>query len=108
MDRISFPYRASSHLVLLHVVAESGAWEKHGLDVTLTNLARFSDELNGLSSELRAMLAENRPAELLAYRTGALAAVEQHPVGDVLPRQAQTVTQSRTAGSARRSFSSQR
>src|SRR6516165_2240466 len=33
MDKISFPYRSSSHLVLLHVVAESGAWAKHGLDV---------------------------------------------------------------------------
>jgi ABC-type nitrate/sulfonate/bicarbonate transport system substrate-binding protein len=33
MDRINFPYRASAHLALLHVVAESGAWEKHGLDV---------------------------------------------------------------------------
>jgi ABC-type nitrate/sulfonate/bicarbonate transport system substrate-binding protein len=33
MDRISFPYRASSHLALLHVIAESGSWEKHGLDV---------------------------------------------------------------------------
>ena len=33
MDRIAFPYRSSSHLVLLHVVAESGAWEKYGLDV---------------------------------------------------------------------------
>jgi ABC-type nitrate/sulfonate/bicarbonate transport system substrate-binding protein len=33
MDKISFPYRSSSHLVLLHVIAESGAWEKCGLDV---------------------------------------------------------------------------
>jgi ABC-type nitrate/sulfonate/bicarbonate transport system substrate-binding protein len=33
VDRIAFPYRSSSHLVLLHVIAESGAWEKHGLDV---------------------------------------------------------------------------
>ncbi len=33
MDKIAFPYRASSHLVLLHVIAESGAWEKYGLDV---------------------------------------------------------------------------
>jgi ABC-type nitrate/sulfonate/bicarbonate transport system substrate-binding protein len=33
MDRIAFPYRSSSHLVLLHVVAESGAWEKNGLAV---------------------------------------------------------------------------
>ena len=34
MDKISFPYRSSSHLVLLHVIAESGAWEKYGLDVS--------------------------------------------------------------------------
>lgn len=33
MDKIHFPYRSSSHLLLLHVVAESGAWEKQGLDV---------------------------------------------------------------------------
>ena len=33
MDKVSFPYRAGSHLTLLHVVAELGAWEKYGLDV---------------------------------------------------------------------------
>jgi ABC-type nitrate/sulfonate/bicarbonate transport system substrate-binding protein len=33
MDKVAFPYRSSSHLVLLHVIAESGAWEKHGLAV---------------------------------------------------------------------------
>ena len=33
MDRVSFPYRSSSHLTLLHVIAELGAWAKHGLDV---------------------------------------------------------------------------
>jgi len=33
LDRIAFPYRSSSHLVLLHVIAQSGSWEKHGLDV---------------------------------------------------------------------------
>ena len=32
-DHISFPYRSSSHLPFLHVVSESGAWEKHGLEV---------------------------------------------------------------------------
>ena len=31
MDKVSFPYRSSSHLTLLHVIAESGAWAKHGL-----------------------------------------------------------------------------
>jgi ABC-type nitrate/sulfonate/bicarbonate transport system substrate-binding protein len=33
LDKVFFPYRSSSHTILLHVVAESGAWEKHGLDV---------------------------------------------------------------------------
>jgi hypothetical protein len=33
MDKIAFPYRSASHLVLLHVIAESGAWEKQGLEV---------------------------------------------------------------------------
>jgi len=33
MDHISFPYRSSSHLAFMHVVAESGAFERHGLDV---------------------------------------------------------------------------
>ena len=32
-DHIHFPYRSSSHLPFLHVVSESGAWEKQGLDV---------------------------------------------------------------------------
>jgi hypothetical protein len=33
LDKISFPYRSNSHLTLLHVVAESGAWQRYGLDV---------------------------------------------------------------------------
>lgn len=33
MQKVRFPYRSSSHLSFLHVVAESGAWEKHGLEV---------------------------------------------------------------------------
>ena len=33
IDKISFPYRASTHLNLLHVISESGSWAKHGLDV---------------------------------------------------------------------------
>jgi ABC-type nitrate/sulfonate/bicarbonate transport system substrate-binding protein len=33
MDKVLFPYRSSTHLPLLHVIAESGAWEKHGLEV---------------------------------------------------------------------------
>jgi NitT/TauT family transport system substrate-binding protein len=33
MQKIHFPYRSSSHLPLLHVIGESGSWEKHGFDV---------------------------------------------------------------------------
>src|ERR1700752_5332873 len=33
MDKIAFPYRSNTHLSLLHVIAESGSWEKYGLDV---------------------------------------------------------------------------
>ena len=33
MDKIHFPYRSESHLPFLHVVGESGSWEKHGLEV---------------------------------------------------------------------------
>lgn len=33
MDTVYFPYRSGTHLVLLHVIAQSGAWEKHGLRV---------------------------------------------------------------------------
>lgn len=33
MDHINFPYRSSSHLALMHVIAESGAWARHDLDV---------------------------------------------------------------------------
>jgi ABC-type nitrate/sulfonate/bicarbonate transport system substrate-binding protein len=33
MDKVKFPYRSDGHLALLHVIHESGAWAKHGLDV---------------------------------------------------------------------------
>lgn len=41
MIKVNFPYRASSHLVMLHVIHESGAWAKHGLDVNYNyNIAK--------------------------------------------------------------------
>ena len=33
IDKVSFPYRATTHLAFLHVVGQSGSWAKHGLDV---------------------------------------------------------------------------
>jgi ABC-type nitrate/sulfonate/bicarbonate transport system substrate-binding protein len=57
MDKIHFPYRSESHLPFLHVVAQSGSWEKHGLDVNYdywissedahTNVANGSVEFVG-------------------------------------------------------------
>jgi ABC-type nitrate/sulfonate/bicarbonate transport system substrate-binding protein len=43
IDKISFPYRAPTHLTLLHVVAESGAWAKHGLEVDYNFQISMSD-----------------------------------------------------------------
>jgi ABC-type nitrate/sulfonate/bicarbonate transport system substrate-binding protein len=33
MDHIKFPYRSSGHLALMHVINDTGAWERNGLDV---------------------------------------------------------------------------
>jgi ABC-type nitrate/sulfonate/bicarbonate transport system substrate-binding protein len=33
MDKLTFPYRSPTHLPLLHVIQESGSWDKYGLDV---------------------------------------------------------------------------
>jgi ABC-type nitrate/sulfonate/bicarbonate transport system substrate-binding protein len=33
MDHVNFPYRASAHLALLHVVDESGGWQRQNIDV---------------------------------------------------------------------------
>lgn len=36
MDKIDFPYRSSSHLPFLHVVAESESWAKYDPDGIIT------------------------------------------------------------------------
>ena len=33
MDRVKFPYRSSSHLAFMHVVAQCGAWDRQNIDV---------------------------------------------------------------------------
>jgi len=43
LDKINFPYRSAGHLALLHVVAESGSWAKHGLDVNYNYQISSSD-----------------------------------------------------------------
>ncbi len=43
MDKVSFPYRAPGHLILLHVIAESGAWEKYGVEVNYNFQISASD-----------------------------------------------------------------
>lgn len=43
MDKVNFLYRSSSHLPFLHVVAESGSWEKHGLQVDYNKFISSED-----------------------------------------------------------------
>src|SRR4029077_1673251 len=50
IDKVSFPYRASSHLSLLHVISESGAWAKHGLDVNYDFQITKTDAHRAVSS----------------------------------------------------------
>ncbi len=50
MDKVAFPYRSSSHLILMHVVAESGAWEKHGLQVDYDYKIGSQDAQAGIES----------------------------------------------------------
>lgn len=50
MQKVEFPYRSSSHLILLHVVSESGAWEKHGLDVNYDYKIGSEDAQAGINS----------------------------------------------------------
>src|SRR5581483_3001280 len=50
MDKIAFPYRSSSHLVLLHVINECGAWQKYGLDVDYDYKVTSLDSQAGIAS----------------------------------------------------------
>lgn len=50
MDHIEFPYRSASHLALLHVIAESGAWEKYGLDVNYDHRIARADAHSAVAS----------------------------------------------------------
>lgn len=43
MDHIQFPYRSSSHLALMHVIAESGAWERNALEVDFEKIIGRGD-----------------------------------------------------------------
>src|SRR5262249_21256000 len=43
MDKVHFPYRSESHLSFLHVVGESGSWEKHGLQVEYDDFISSED-----------------------------------------------------------------
>jgi ABC-type nitrate/sulfonate/bicarbonate transport system substrate-binding protein len=43
MDNIHFPYRSSSHLALMHVINETGAWERNGLKVDFDKIISRGD-----------------------------------------------------------------
>jgi ABC-type nitrate/sulfonate/bicarbonate transport system substrate-binding protein len=50
LEKISFPYRATTHLAFLHVVGESGAWERQGLDVNYNWQISKSDAHRAVAS----------------------------------------------------------
>ncbi len=43
MDHVQFPYRSTNHLVLMHVINESGAWERNNLKVDFDKIISRSD-----------------------------------------------------------------
>ena len=49
MDKIKFPYRSDGHLALLHVVHDSGSWEKHGLQVEYDFFISADDAHRGVA-----------------------------------------------------------
>ena len=51
MDKVNFPYRSDGHLRLLHVIAESGAWEKHGLQVDYDKYISAGDAHKGVADK---------------------------------------------------------
>ena len=50
MDKIHFPYRSESHLPFLHVVGESGSWQKHGLEVEYDYFISSEDAHNNVAN----------------------------------------------------------
>jgi len=43
MDHIHFPYRSTSHLALMHVINDSGAWARNDLDVEFDKIISRGD-----------------------------------------------------------------
>ncbi|HEX4990572.1 MAG TPA: ABC transporter substrate-binding protein, partial [Candidatus Binatia bacterium] len=50
MDKVHFPYRSESHLPFLHVVGESGSWDKHGLQVEYDYFISSEDAHNNVAN----------------------------------------------------------
>jgi len=50
MDKVQFPYRSESHLPFLHVVGQSGSWQKHGLEVDYNKFISSEDAHNNVAN----------------------------------------------------------
>lgn len=50
MAKVHFPYRSESHLPFLHVVGESGSWQKHGLEVEYDYFISSEDAHNNVAN----------------------------------------------------------
>ena len=75
MDKVQFPYRSSSHLVLLHVVAASGGWQRQGLDVS--QLDKAMGQLRNLTDPKLA----NDPRTVNDLRTNTVQEMEEFEFG---------------------------
>jgi len=50
VDKVHFPYRSESHLPFLHVIGESGSWQKHGLEVEYDYFISSEDAHNNVAN----------------------------------------------------------
>ena len=59
MDKVQFPYRSESHLPFLHVVGESGSWEKHGLQVEYDRFISSEDSHKNVANGILEFVGGN-------------------------------------------------
>lgn len=50
MGKINFPYRSETHLPFLHVVGQSGSWEKYGLQVDYNKFISSQDAHDNIAN----------------------------------------------------------
>ena len=77
MDKVQFPYRSESHLPFLHVVGQSGSWEKHGLQVEYDKYISSEDAHANVANGSVEFVGGNH---LSPYSSGSQDMVHSHSV----------------------------